>query len=132
MAGVWDAEIKLLYAVDQGTFFTLDNLDNTLPFTVVANVEIGSNLNQFVDKYDLWVAMRNLTQSSPATPTQHQTNSLSPSNSPFLSELRVDFPALSGANDGDVIEAVAAFKVTAGANTNYSTERSQTFVVSVP
>lgn len=131
MAGVWDAEIKLLYAVDSGTFFTIDNVNKTDPFTVVANVEIGQNLNQFVDKYDLWVAIRNLTQSTPAD-TQHQTNSLTPGNNPFLAELRVDFNPLTNANDGDVMEAVAAFKVTAGANTDYSTQKSQTFMVSVP
>ena len=46
MPGPWDASIKLLYPVDQGTFSTLDDIDNNTPFDVIANVEIGENLNE--------------------------------------------------------------------------------------
>jgi hypothetical protein len=39
MPSPWDASIKLLYGVDQGTFFTLDDLALDDPFDVIANVE---------------------------------------------------------------------------------------------
>ena len=64
MPGPWDASIKLLYPVDQGLFFTIDDIDNNTPYDVIANVEIGENLNEHVDDFVLRVAVRNLTQST--------------------------------------------------------------------
>ena len=63
MPSPWDASIKLLYAVDQGTFFTLDDLAVDAAFDVIANVEIGENLNEVVDSFTIRVGIRNLTTS---------------------------------------------------------------------
>ena len=44
MPGHQDANIKLLYAADDGTFFTADTVANGAPFDIIANVEIGKTL----------------------------------------------------------------------------------------
>ena len=130
-AGVWDANIKLLYAVDAGTFFTEDTVDNTKPFDVIANVEIGQRLNENVDRQDLFLAVQNLSQSViKATATTGGT--LAPQvNTDRNEELRASFAPPGGGwgNDGDVLEVIASYKVTAGVNTDYSTARSQLFIV---
>lgn len=132
MPGTWDANIKLLYAVDDGGFFAIDTVNNGDPFDVIANVEIGARLNEVVNRHDLFVFVRNLSQSNilasqtfgaPLTPVP---------NTPFNEEIRVNFAGGWAANDGDVLEVVVAYKVTAGVNSDYSSERSSTFIVSVP
>jgi hypothetical protein len=135
MPSPWDASIKLLYGVDQGTFFTLDDLALDDPFDAVANTEIGENLNEVVDSFTLRVAIRNLTTSETVA-IQELSDTLKPeNNTPRTEELRVQFPsgwaqAGSGSSVGDVLQAVASYKVVAGINTDFSTAESDTWVVS--
>jgi hypothetical protein len=133
MPSDFDANIKLLYAVDAGVqFFTVDDVANGAEFVIVANVEIGADLNQNVDSFDLRVAIRNLTQSvTVATVNDSGTLTPDPTPAPFFDERRVTIPAgWAPAQVGDVLQAVAAYIVTAGANKDFSTAESQTFVVS--
>jgi hypothetical protein len=133
MPSDFDANIKLLYAVDAGGgFFTIDDVANGAEFVMVANVEIGADLNQNVDSFDLRVGIRNLTQSVTVA-TVNDSGTLTPDPTPaaFFDERRVTIPAGWGpAEVGDVLQAVAAYIVTAGANKDFSTAESQTFVVS--
>jgi hypothetical protein len=135
MPSPWDASIKLLYGVDQGTFFTLDDLALDAPFDVIANVEIGENLNEVVDSFTLRVGIRNLTTSETVA-IQELSDSLKPENNTARTEeLRVQFQAGwaqagSGSSVGDVLQAVASYKVVAGINTDFSTAESDTWVVS--
>jgi hypothetical protein len=128
MPSDWDASIKLLYAVDVGAFFTIDDVANGADFEVVANVEIGQDLNQNVDRFDLRVGIVNLTQSS-SVKIVNDSGTLTPTAAPFLQERKVRISGWS-AQAGDVLQAVASYKVTAGANTDFSTAISPTFVVS--
>ena len=108
----------------------IDDVANGAEFVMVANAEIGQDLNQNVDRFDLRVAIRNLTQSVTVA-TVNDGDTLTPDASPFLDERRVTIPAGWGPADvGDVLQAVAAYIVTAGANKDFSTAESQTFVVS--
>ena len=131
MPSDWDASIKLLYATDVGTFFTIDDVPRGESFDLVLNVEIGKDLNQQVDRFDLRVGVVNLTQSR-SVRTVNQGDTLTPSEDPFLAELRVNIPAnwSAEAEVGDVLQAIASFKVTAGVNVDFSTAFSNTFVVS--
>lgn len=130
MPSDFDASIKLLYATDVNTFFTIDDVANGDTFDVIANVEIGEDLNQNVDRFDLRIGIRNLTQSVTVA-IANDGDVLFPSNTPFLAERRVNIPAGWGpAEVGDVLQAVASYKVTAGANFDFSTAESNTFVVS--
>lgn len=135
MPSPWDASIKLLYAVDQGTFFTLDDLALDAQFQVVANVEIGENLNEVVDSFVLRVGIRNLTTSETVA-IQELAAALAPqNNTPRREERKVQIPAGwaaagGGSSVGDVLQAVASYKVVAGINTDFSTAESDTFVVS--
>jgi hypothetical protein len=133
-AGVWDAEIKLLYAVDDGTFFTADTVGSTAPFDVVANVEIGARLNEDVSRQDLFLAVQNLSQSAIKATTTVGGVIAPAVNTDRNEELRADFAPPGGGwgNDGDVLEVIASYKVTAGVNTDYSTARSQLFIVTNP
>lgn len=126
-----DASIKLLYATDVGTFFTIDDVPRGESFDLVLNVEIGKDLNQQVDRFDLRVGVVNLTQSR-SVRTVDQGDTLTPSEDPFLAELRVNIPVNWSAEPevGDVLQAIASFKVTAGVNVDFSTAFSNTFVVS--
>jgi hypothetical protein len=132
MPSPWDASIKLLYATDLNTFFTIDDVARGDSFDVIANVEIGENLNENVDRFDLRVGIVNLTQSR-AVAAVNQGGALTPANNtPFFAEIRVNIPGNWSANAqvGDVLQAVASYKVTAGANVDFSTALSNTFVVS--
>jgi len=124
-----DASIKLLYPVDLNQFFTVDDVASGDSFDVIANVEIGQDLNQSVDNFDLRVGIVNLTQSN-SVAVVNDAGALAPAATPFLDERRVNIPAGWSANAGDVLQAVASYKVTAGVNTDFSTAVSQTFVVS--
>jgi hypothetical protein len=129
MPSPWDANIKLLYTVDAGTFFTIDDVGNNDPFDVIANVEISENLNENVDDFVLRVAIRNLTQST-TVQIVDQPGKLTPANNtPFNSEERVSFNA-PNQTVGDVLQAVASYRVNAGSNSDFSTAESNTFVVS--
>jgi hypothetical protein len=128
MPSDFDASIKLLYAVDVGSFFTIDDVANGADFEIVANVEIGQDYNQNVDSFDLRVGIVNLTQSS-SVKIVDDSGTLTPAAAPFFDERKVLISGWS-AQVGDVLQAVASYKVTAGANTDFSTAVSQTFVVS--
>ena len=132
MPSDFDASIKLLYAVDAGVCSSLPSMTWRMAheFVIVANVEIGADLNQNVDNFDLRVGIRNLTQSVTVA-TVNDAGTLTPAATPFLDERRVTIPAGWGpAAVGDVLQAVAGYIVTAGANKDFSTAESQTFVVS--
>jgi hypothetical protein len=124
-----DASIKLLYPTDENTFFTIDDVESGKAFDIIANVEIGQDLNQSVDSFDLRVGIINLTQSTSVVTVQ-DNGPLTPASAPHLDERRVNVPAGWTASPGDVLQAVASYKVTAGVNIDYSTAQSVTFVVS--
>ena len=131
MPGNQDANIKLLYVVDENSFFTADTVAVGAAFDVIANVEIGKDLMEVVSKENLFVSVVNLSQS---TVLQQQTleNVLTPvaNPDPLNQELRVKVSGGWTANEGDVLEAIATYKVTAGVYTDYSAARSGTVVVS--
>jgi hypothetical protein len=131
MPSSWDASIKLLYAADTGTFFTIDDVANGDPFDLIANVEIGENLNQNVDKFDLRVSIMNLTQQKTVAIVDN-SGALAPAKTPLLEQRRVNIAGGWNANAtaGDVLQAVASYKVTAGINVALSTALSDKFVVS--
>jgi hypothetical protein len=124
-----DANIKLLYPVDVGTFFTIDDVPNGASFDVIANVEIGQDLNQSVDNFNLRIGVVNLTQPQ-SVASLNDAGALTPAAAPFLAERRVNVPAGWNAQVGDVLQVVASYKVTAGVNVDFSTATSTTFVVS--
>ena len=115
MAGNQDANIKLLYAADENSFFTADTVTNGSPFDVIANVEIGKDLMEVVSKEDLFVSVVNLSRSA-VLQQQTLTNTLSPVDdpNPLNQELRVKVNAGWSAAEGDVLQIIATYKVTAG------------------
>ena len=131
MPGTWDANLKLLYAVDQGQFFATDTVNLGDPFDVIANVEIGSSLMEVVRRHDASVSVRNLSQST-ILGSQNFGEVLNATSNSRNQEIRVSLPGGWPANEGDVLEVVASYKVTAGVHTDYSSQKSKTFIVSVP
>jgi len=134
MSGDMDASVKLLYATDLGTFLTVDEVALDDSFDVIMNVEIGQDLNQVVTRYTARVGIRNLTQSKTVA-TIEDAQPLTPAASPFFQELRLNIPAgwSNGGTDaqpGDVLQAVASYKVEAGVNTDLSMAESVPFIVS--
>jgi hypothetical protein len=129
MPGPWDASIKLLYPVDQGTFFTIDDIDNNTPFEAICNLEVGEGLNENVDDLVLRVAVRNLTTSD-TIEIQEVNRNLTPANNTTLtSEERVSFNA-PNQTPGDVLQLVGSLRVNAGVNSDFSNAESVTFNVS--
>ena len=131
MPGNQDANIKLLYVVDENSFFTADTVANGAAFDVIANVEIGKDLMEVVSKENLFVSVVNLSQST-VLQQQALENVLTPvaNPDPLNQELRIKVGGGWTANEGDVLEAIATYKVTAGVYTDYSAARSGTVVVS--
>jgi hypothetical protein len=132
VSGNWDATLKLVYAVDDNQFFAVDTVEAGKAFDVIANLEIGKELMGVASSYDLYVFVRNLSQSTtPPQLTAKQHVALTPSPNPLNQEERVNFAAgWTGASEGDVMEVIASLKVTAGIHTDYSQERSEAFIIS--
>lgn len=130
MANPEDAVIKLLYAVDDNTFFTADTVQAGEAFDLIANIEIGEDLNEVVDQLDLFVGVTNLTRSDLVTTTQ-LTQQLQPADDTTVNrEVRVNIgPGWTNAQEGDVLQAVATLKITAGIKTDYSNATSNAFTV---
>ena len=63
MSNDMDANIKLLYPVDKNSFFTIEDVGQGKEFDVIANVEIGEDLNEVVNRHEVRVGIVNLTQS---------------------------------------------------------------------
>jgi hypothetical protein len=129
MANAWDASIKLLYPVDQGTFFTVDVLEPADPYDVVANVEIGEDLNEFASEHILRVAVINLTTASQVAIQEVKETLVPQNNTPRREEMRASFGPVANSDSGDVLQVVASYKVIAGANVAQSTATSETFVI---
>ncbi len=129
MSGPWDAEIKLLYPVDDGTLWTVDSIKSGTPFDAIANVEIGENLNEVVVRYDVWVSVRNLSKSTTIATGQRGEPLTPQNNTPRREQILIDIPGGWAADPGDVLELVASYRVTAGINTSFSSAASRTFVV---
>lgn len=129
MANNFDASIKLLYPVDQGSFFTIDVLEPTDSFDVIANVEIGQGLNQFVSEHVLRVSVVNLMTGGVAGTAEVRAPLTPQLNTQRREEIRANLPVAKDVSPGDVLQAVASYKVIAGANVDISTEKSETFAV---
>lgn len=128
MAGPWDAEVKLLYPVDADGFFAVDTIASGTPFVAVANVEIGENANENVDDHHVRVSVRNLTTSTVVATGRLDEKLVPRKNEPMLREVRVPISGSWSADDGDILELVASYRVVSGVNTAYSSARSQTFI----
>jgi hypothetical protein len=131
MSGTWDATIMSAYAVDAGESFAVDTVHNGEKFDVVANVRIGRNLMQFVDRCELFVSVRNLSRSTTMV-TQHQQYQLAPQKLALSDAFRVQLASGWTAGEGDVLEVLTTFKVTSGINYDYSMARSAPFIVRGP
>jgi len=128
-ANAYDADVKLLDVVGQGTNFTVSVLDPGTPFDVLADVEIGENLNESVDEHSIRVSIVNLSSATRIALNEVQAPLKPQNNTPRRETLRVPFGALANADPGDVIQAIGTYKVTAGINTDVSTAFSETFTV---
>jgi hypothetical protein len=131
MSGTWDATILSAYAAEPGESYAVDAVGNGEKFDVVANVRIGRNLMQFVDRCELFVSVRNLT-SSTTLASQHQQYELTPQKLALNDAFWVQFASGWTAGEGDVLEVLATFKVTSGINYDYSMARSAPFIVTGP
>ena len=131
MSGTWDATILSAYAAGTGEPFAVDAVGNGEKFDVVANVRIGRNLMQFVDRCELFVSVRNLSRSTTLA-SQHQQYELAPQKLALNEAFRVQFPSGWTAGEGDVLEVLATFKVTSGINYDYSMARGAPFIVTAP
>ena len=131
MSGTWDATIVSAYAAESAEPFAIDAIANGEKFDVVANIRIGRNLMQFVDRCELFVSVRNLSRSTTLA-TQHQEYALTPQKASFNEAFRVQFASGWEAGEGDVLEVLTTFKVTSGINYDYSMARSAPFIVQGP
>jgi hypothetical protein len=131
VSGTWDANIVSVYAVDTAEPFAIDAIANGEKFDVVANIRIGRNLMQFVDRCELFVSVRNLSRSTTVA-TRHQEYALTPQKVSLTEAFRVQFASGWSAGEGDVLEVLATFKVTSGINYDYSMTRGAPFIVTGP
>jgi hypothetical protein len=129
MANAWDASIKLLYPADKGTFFSIEVLEPADSYDVVANVEIGEDLNEVATEQVLRVAIINLTTASQVDVAEVKWPLAPQNNTKRREELRVNFGPVPNSNSGDVLQVVASYKVIAGVNTDLSTAQSETFSI---
>jgi hypothetical protein len=129
MTGSWDAGIKRLYARDRNGSPAIGTIRNGDPFEVVAEVGIGQGLMQFATGCDLAVSVRNLSQSR-ILACARLSYPLAAQDGALRHRLDATVDGGWRANDGDVLEVIATFKVTAGVHKTYSLARSAPFIVS--
>lgn len=128
MTGSWDAEITLLYPAEAGHHTPVRVIPAGSPFDVIAVVRVGQSLMQVVNRYELFVFVRNLSRSTTLL-TGHESQPLEPRRTALADELAVGFSAGWTARQGDVLDVLTTFAVTAGVNTDYSVAESPRFVV---
>lgn len=122
MAGTWDASVNVLYMTEGGGAFTAQKLEIATVFDVVAEIEIGAQLNGFATADRLVVTVTNLTTG--VVTTQASNRALTPAGTIRREQIRVAFPALV-ANEGDLLRATCSYRATAGINTDYSWGQSE-------
>ncbi|CAM5419338.1 MULTISPECIES: hypothetical protein [Streptomyces] len=123
MAGTWDASVNVLYITEGGGAFTAQKLKIASAFDVVAEVEIGAQLNGFATADRLVVTVTNLTTGVVTTQVNNRAN-LIPAGTVRREQIRVPFPALV-ANEGDLLRATCSYRATAGINADYSWGQSE-------
>lgn len=128
-ANAWDASIQNLYPTRSGGNVAVADLPSGDPYEVHCHVTIGQNLNEHVDEFLLRVSVTNLTTSTNVQTVDLPGNLTPANNTDFFSEEVLSFNA-PGQTPGDVLQAVASYTVTAGANTDIASAESATFVVS--
>lgn len=127
MANNWDAVINNLIPVDKGTNNTADVVQAGKEFDIVADVEAGPNINGFAKGDQLFVAVRNLSQST--TVFQASPSRTLPSvEQPLNDKLRVTVPTGWAGAPGDLLEIVATYRFDAGAYTDFSGTTSREII----
>ncbi|WP_067462129.1 hypothetical protein [Actinomadura macra] len=127
--GAYDARIKLLAVLDQGTPFTADTLKAGDAFDVIADIEVGKALNAVIDRVQIFASVGNLTQFAPVQAQTYDDPNPTAADAPYRDRITIPFVALAGVNEGDILQASATLKVTAGIWIDYSAETSETVVV---
>lgn len=130
MANSWDAQIKLLFAAVDGTNNSLATVTLDAPFDVIANIEVGENINGFADSDELNVSVHNLSQLKIAA-QGNLSRALTPAQQLRNENLTVDINSGWGGNAqvGDLLEVVATYRFDAGVYTDFSHAQSQRFIV---
>lgn len=129
MTGSWDAGIRRVYTLDRSGSPAIHTIRKGDPFEVIAEIGIGSSLMQVVTGCDLAVVVRDLSQSR-ILACQRLSYPLAAQDGGLRHRLDATVDAGWTANEGDVLEVLATFKVTAGVHRTYSLARSAPFIVS--
>jgi hypothetical protein len=119
MSGAWDARIRLVYAVDDQGCSATDTIAAGAPLDVLANIIIGATLMQVVTSADLFVSVRNLSQLTVPL-RERRTFNLTPRSTTLRQTLQVHFADGWDADEGDILDVIAAFKVQAGVHVDHS------------
>ncbi|WP_060886583.1 hypothetical protein [Streptomyces caniscabiei] len=127
MPGEYDARIKDLSVVEKGTSFTVDTLATAGDFDVLADIEVGASLNAVITRMQIWVSVGDLSQLT-RVDLQTYDQPATPLNGPRSEQIRIPFNALTGVGEGDLLQAVATLKVTAGVLTDVSNAKSEPFI----
>jgi hypothetical protein len=124
----WDAAIKQLYPADEGTMDFAETVKVGKAFDVIAAIEIGRNLREFVNGDLLTVTVTNRSKMA-VVRKKAQPRALTPQSAALAEDLRVQIEDGWTADEGDVLEAVATYKAVAGVHTDLSSTTSQLFTV---
>jgi hypothetical protein len=125
----WDISIIMLHPTKVGGFFNVNTIENGSAFDVILTVQIGENLNEMLDRFETWVYVRNLSQSTTVL-SDELASALSPANNTLsTSDFRVSFNDGWKANEGEVLQAIAVCKASAGHNTSYAVAESGLLIV---
>ncbi|MEU7857853.1 hypothetical protein [Nonomuraea sp. NPDC049141] len=128
-SGQNDASVLLIRAEDAAGF-AISSIKVGDPFNVVADYQVGSNVMQVVKDVTLMVSINNITQlkavfkkdkTDPLTAVQKLT--------PYKSTITLAVPANWMADEGDILDIKATFKVVAGVLSDFSTAVAAPVVV---
>ena len=128
VTGPWDAEIGLLHLAENGGTGPVRLVPRATAFTVLALVAVGQNLMEFVDDVELFVFVRNRSRSCTLLQAR-EVRSPDPQRAALSETFQVPFDGGWVAHEGDVLDACATFKVTAGVHTTYTTRETRPVIV---
>jgi len=128
MAGNWDATVTVLRATETGKNFVAATVQNGKEFDVVVEVEAGARIMEFATRHDVVVSVLNVSAGTVLARLPFG-EPLTPATAALHRSLRLSVPAGWIAQEGDVLEVVASYKLTAGLHPNASSARSGDFIV---
>jgi hypothetical protein len=133
MSGSWDATVKAVRAVDEGTDNIINVIQAGTAFDILAEIEVGNGILSFGgSRYRLTATVRNQSQFQIIYTGPLPEVQLAPpaGGQNLVEQVRVKVPAGWAAAEDDVLDVITSFSLKSGIYTDTTSATGQPFIVS--